>query len=206
MAEGIFAFGKKFGVENLAAQCNGMEIPMHDPRGFSGLAIAYTTSPRGACHMTADMYNVQMGQENPAIGIESKDRFANEAVLVARQQDFRSVTNSALLCNFYPFQAEEVVDLYKLVTGVDFDLDDLVKTGERIFTFMRLMNLRLGYNSKNEKLPDIVLRPLEGATEGYVPNIEEHLDSWYEYRGWDRKTGRPPTSKLKELGLLTSYD
>ncbi|MHA2161378.1 MAG: aldehyde ferredoxin oxidoreductase family protein [Candidatus Thorarchaeota archaeon] len=201
MAEGIFAFGKKFGVENLAAQCNGMEIPMHDPRGFSGLAIAYTTSPRGACHMTADMYTVQMGQENPAIGIESVDRFANEAVLVARQQDFRSVTNSALLCNFYPFQAEEVVDLYKLVTGVDFDLDDLVKTGERIFTFMRLMNLRLGYDSKKEKLPDIVLRPLEGPTEGYVPNTDEHLDTWYEYRGWDRKTGRPPTSKLKELGL-----
>ncbi|MHA2188245.1 MAG: aldehyde ferredoxin oxidoreductase family protein, partial [Candidatus Thorarchaeota archaeon] len=172
MAEGSFAFGKKFGVENLAAQCNGMEIALHDPRGFSGMAITYTTSPRGACHMTADMYNVQMGQENLALGIESIDRFANEAVIVAKHQDFRSVTNSALTCHFYPFQAEEIVELYKLVTGADFEVKDLAKTGERIFTFMRLMNLRLGYDSKNERLPDIVLRPLEGATEGHVPNVE----------------------------------
>jgi len=169
MAEGTLAFGKKFGFESLAAQVNGLELPMHDPRGFSGMAIAYATSPRGACHMTADMYNVQMGQTNELLEIESFDRFANEAVIAARHQDFRSVTNSAGICNFYPFLAEEMVELFKMVTGWDYSVEELALTGERIFTLMRLFNLKMGYDIKNEKLPDIVLQPLEGATECHVP-------------------------------------
>jgi len=201
MAEGSLAFGEKFGVPELAAQVNGLELPQHDPRGFSGMAIAYATSPRGACHMTADMYNVQMGQTNEALQIESNDRFDNEAVITARHQDYRCITNSAILCNFYPALAEEIVELFKLVTGWDYSVDELALTGERIFTMMRLMNLKLGYDTRNEKLPEIILRPLEGATEGHVPNVEEQLETWYKFREWDRKSGAPSSEKLSKLGL-----
>ena len=201
MAEGTLAFGKKFGFANLAAQVNGLELPMHDARGFSGMAIGYATSPRGACHMTADMYNVQMGQTNELLGIESFDRFANEADIAAKQQDFRCVTNSAGVCNFYPFLAEELVELFKMVNGWDYSVNELAATGERIFTLLRLFNLKMGYNTSNEKLPDIALQPLEGPTEGHVPDVEEQLKTWYKYRGWNRKTGRPPANKLKILGL-----
>lgn len=201
MAEGTLAFGRKFGFENLAAQVNGLELPMHDPRGFSGMAIAYATSPRGACHMTADMYNIQMGQTNELLEIESFDRFANEADIAARHQDFRCITNSAGVCNFYPFLAEEIVELFKMVTGWDYSVEELALTGERIFTLMRLFNLKMGYDTKNEKLPDIVLQPLEGPTEGHVPNVEEQLETWYKLRGWSRKTGKPPAKKIEALGL-----
>ncbi|MFX1367998.1 MAG: aldehyde ferredoxin oxidoreductase family protein, partial [Promethearchaeota archaeon] len=125
MAEGTLAFGKKHGVENLAAQVNNLELPMHDPRGFSGMAIAYATSPRGACHMTADMYNVQMGQTNELLGIESFDRFANEADIAAKHQDFRCITNSAGVCNFYPFLIEELTELFKMVIGWDCSVEEL---------------------------------------------------------------------------------
>jgi aldehyde:ferredoxin oxidoreductase len=201
MAEGSTEFSKKFNAEKWAAQVNGLDLPMHDPRGFSGMTIAYTTSPRGACHMTADMYTVQMGQTNEALGIESKDRFANEAVITARQQDFRCVTNSVLICNFYPILGEQLVELIKLVTGWKFTVEDIALTGERIFTLMRLLNLKLGYNPQNERLPDIILQPLEGPTEGHVPNVEEQLTTWYEYRKWDRETGAPSNEKLDLLGL-----
>ncbi|OLS31407.1 MAG: Tungsten-containing aldehyde ferredoxin oxidoreductase [Candidatus Thorarchaeota archaeon AB_25] len=201
MAEGALEFGEKFGVPELAVQVNGLEFPQHDPRGFSGHAIGYATSPRGACHMSADMYNVQMGQPNEAFNIESDDRFANEAELVARLQDFRSLTNSSVNCNFYPIDGDQLLKLIQLATGWDIDIDELVQTGERIFTMMRLLNLKLGYDSKNEGLPELVLRPLEGATEGHVPDIEAQLKTWYEYRGWDRKSGKPPKKKLEKLGL-----
>ncbi len=201
MAEGTWAFGKKFGVENLAAQVNGLELPMHDPRGFSGMAIAYATSPRGACHMTADMYNVQMGQTNEALGIESFDRFANEADVAARLQDFRCITNSAGICNFYPFLAEEIVDLFKMVIGWDYSVEELARTGQRIFTLMRLFNLKMGYDTKKEKLPDIVLQPLEGPSEGHVPDVEDQLKTWYKHREWNMKTGRPSAKQLEALNL-----
>jgi aldehyde:ferredoxin oxidoreductase len=201
MAEGALELGEKFGVSELAVQVNGLEFPQHDPRGFSGHAIGYATSPRGACHMSADMYNVQMGQPNKAFNIESDDRFANEADLVARLQDFRALTNSAVSCNFYPMDGDQLLKLLQLATGWDMTIEELVQTGERIFTMMRLLNLKLGYEPKNEKLPDLVLKPLEGATEGHVPDIEAQLKTWYEYRGWDRKTGKPPKDKLEKLGL-----
>ncbi len=203
MAEGSLQFGERFGVAELAAQVNGLELPQHDPRGFSGLAAGYATSPRGACHMAADMYNVQMGQPNEAFGIESVDRFANEADLVAKHQDFRCMTNSAVICNFYPLDGAKLTKLLHLVTGWDISTEEVVMTGERIFTMMRLLNLKLGYSPKNEILPKMISKPLEGATEGHVPDIDEHLDKWYETRGWSRKTGRPSKKRLKVLGLET---
>jgi aldehyde:ferredoxin oxidoreductase len=151
--------------------------------------------------MSADMYNVQMGQPNEAFNIESDDRFANEAELVARLQNFRALTNSAVICNFYPADGEQLLKLIQLATGWDMTIEELVQTGERIFTMMRLLNLRLGYDSKNEGLPELVLRPLEGATEGHVPDIEAQLKTWYKYRGWNRKSGKPPSNKLETLGL-----
>ncbi|MFW9908871.1 MAG: aldehyde ferredoxin oxidoreductase family protein [Candidatus Thorarchaeota archaeon] len=202
MAEGSFQFGEKFGVPELAAEVNGLELPQHDPRGFSGLAAGYATSPRGACHMAADMYTVQMGQPNEAFGVDSEDRFANEADLVARHQDFRCVTNSAVICNFYPVDGDKMTRLLQLVTGWNISVNDVVLAGERIFTLMRLLNLKLGYDTKNEILPELISKPLEGATEGYVPDIDEHLNKWYETRGWDRSTGRPPNDRLEKLGLL----
>jgi len=201
MAEGSLAFGNKFGLGNLAAQVNGLELAQHDVRGFSGMAMTYATSPRGACHMTADMYNVQMGQGDEGFDIESKDRFANEADLVARYQDFRCVTNSAVMCHFYPIASNELAELFTLVTGWTYSVDDLKRAGERIFTLMRLFNLKMGYNPKNEKLPEIVLHPLDGPSERHVPDVEAHLNKWYQYRGWDRRTGKPPKSKVKDLGL-----
>ena len=151
--------------------------------------------------MSADMYNVQMGQPNVAFNIESDDRFANEADLVARLQDFRALTNSAVLCHFYPADGDQLLKLVQLATGWDMTIEELITTGERIFTMMRLLNLRLGYDTKNEKLPKLIQRPLEGATEGHVPDIEAQLKTWYEYRGWDRKSGKPPKDKLEKLGL-----
>ncbi|MFW9848575.1 MAG: aldehyde ferredoxin oxidoreductase family protein [Candidatus Thorarchaeota archaeon] len=201
MAEGTRLFGEKFGCGHLAVQVNDMDFPMHDPRGFSGLAVGYATSPRGACHMAADMYNVQMGQINEALGIESMDRFANEADLTAKHQNVRAMFNSAGFCSFYPCLAEDIVKLFQLTTGWNYSIEEFALTGERIFTIMRLMNLKLGYDTKRETLPELITRPLEGGTEGYVPDIEEQLETWYEFRGWDRTTGRPSNDVLEKLGL-----
>jgi aldehyde:ferredoxin oxidoreductase len=66
---------------------------------------------------------------------------------------------------------------------------------------MRLLNLKLGYDTSNETLPELITKPLEGPTEGHVPNIDEQLTTWYEFRDWDRKTGRPSAERIKDLGL-----
>ncbi|MBN2154345.1 MAG: aldehyde ferredoxin oxidoreductase, partial [Candidatus Lokiarchaeota archaeon] len=80
--------------------------------------------------------------------------------------------------------------------------EELILAGERIWTLRRLINLNLGYSPTLEKLPAILLKPLEGGTNGTVPDLERQLSEWYMYRGWDRSTGRPPETKIKSLDLL----
>src|SRR4030066_103081 len=50
LALGARGLADHFGVREMAAQVNGLEVAYHDPRGSSGMALVYATSPRGACH------------------------------------------------------------------------------------------------------------------------------------------------------------
>ncbi|KKK74468.1 hypothetical protein LCGC14_2883480 [marine sediment metagenome] len=39
------------------------------------------------------------------------------------------------------------------------------------------------------------------APKGQVVELDQMLDDYYGYRGWNKKTGKPTKKKLKELGL-----
>jgi aldehyde:ferredoxin oxidoreductase len=56
LAEGSLALARRYHSEELAAQVNGLEVAMHDPRASAGVAVSYLTSPRGACHNKSDAY------------------------------------------------------------------------------------------------------------------------------------------------------
>ena len=49
---GVRKAAEKLGPEanEFAIQVKGLEAPYHDPRALVSLALAYATSPRGACH------------------------------------------------------------------------------------------------------------------------------------------------------------
>jgi len=50
-ADGSAQLAERYGVPELAIAVKRLEIPMHDPRAFAGMAVSYALSPRGACHM-----------------------------------------------------------------------------------------------------------------------------------------------------------
>jgi aldehyde:ferredoxin oxidoreductase len=42
----------------------------------------------------------------------------------------------------------------------------------------------------------------EGPAAGHkVERLDEMLDAYYGFRGWDARTGKPGAAKLRELGL-----
>ena len=53
LAEGSRGAAKKIGknAADFAVEVKGLEAPMHDPRGFHGMGLAYAMSNRGACHL-----------------------------------------------------------------------------------------------------------------------------------------------------------
>jgi aldehyde:ferredoxin oxidoreductase len=206
LAEGSSALAKRFGVPDLAVTVNHLEVPMHDPRAFAGLAVTYALSPCGASHMQGDMYGLDIGQGTiPELGINEGNRLESskeKGRIAARNQSWRNLYNSIILCNFQDIEVELILESINTVTGWSLEPQDLMTLGKRIVTLKRLFNLRRGLTRADDRLPDLLLKPLEdGGTEGNVPDIDTLLAGAYNEYGWDPETGRPTPETLKELGL-----
>jgi aldehyde:ferredoxin oxidoreductase len=204
MAEGSRQFGAHFGAEDEAVQVNGLEVPYHDPRGVSGMALVYATSPRGACHNKSDYFLVDWGQADTSLGLQFFERHAGaeKAANVAHHQNWRSLCDALVLCLFGNVPAEMVAGLVNAACGYDYKVNDLLRIGERAWTLKRAINIRLGLTRENDTLPKALLEPLlDGPAAGYVPPIEEMLTAYYNSRGWDSESGKPTPSKLSELGM-----
>ena len=204
MAGGSRKFAAHFGVEEEAVQVNGLEVAYHDPRGVSGMAISYATSPRGACHNQSDYFFVDWGHSHEEVGIDFIERHAQaeKAANVARHQDWRTVDNAIVMCIFANVETEEKVKLINAACGLNWSMADLMKFGERSWNLRRAINNRMGLTRANDKLPKALLEPFaDGGSAGFVPDIQGMLSAYYQHRGWDPETGKPSRAKLLELDL-----
>lgn len=204
LALGAKKLAEHFGAPDEAAQVNGLEVAYHDPRGASGMAIVYATSPRGACHNQSDYFLADIGQVDASLGLEFFDRHAGpeKAANVARHQDFRTVNNALVLCMFANVPPETMVELVNAACGYDWRLEDLLRCGERAWNLKRLINLNLGLTRANDALPKPLLRAYEdGGAAGYLIPFEGMMAAYYQARGWDPESGAPKPEKLAALGL-----
>ncbi len=206
LAEGAPAFGARYGVQGLAVQVNGLELPVHDPRAAAGMALVYATSPIGASHNQSDYFMIELsGRILEDVGITAIDRFetGGKAAQVARHQDWRSVVSSLVQCYFPNPQPRSMVEMLAAATGYDITLDNVLTYGERMWNVKRALNLKLGYDARaGEQLPELICRPLtQGATDGHVPALEPMLRDYYTIRDWDWETGKPRRAKLHALGM-----
>ncbi|MEW5828346.1 MAG: aldehyde ferredoxin oxidoreductase family protein [Chloroflexota bacterium] len=204
LAQGSRALAAHFGAADEAVQVNGLELAYHDPRGASGMALVYATSPRGACHNQSDYFLVDIGNADESLDLEFFDRQAGaeKAANVARHQDWRTVNNSLVLCVFANVPPQTALELLNAADGLDWELPDLLRAGERGWNLKRAINHRFGLTRSNDTLPKGILEPLpDGGAAGYVIPFEAMLSAYYAARGWDPETGRPTRDKLHTLGL-----
>ena len=204
LAEGARGLGRHFGAEELAVQVNGLETAYHDPRGVSGMALVYATSPRGACHNQSDYFFADMGQVETSVGLELYPRQcgAEKATNVARHQDWRTMFNALVMCFFANVPPEMILALINAACGVNWTLSDFMHSGERAWNLKRAINNRFGLTRANDKLPKLFLQEYsDGGAAGFVPKIGEMLEAYYAARSWDPITGYPTRQKLLQLGL-----
>lgn len=205
LAEGARALGRHYGVEELAVQVNGLEVPMHDPRAFVGMGLVYATSPRGACHNQGDMFLVDLGAPVPELDIQLGDRLESseeKALMTSRVMDWRTLYNSLVMCVFCNPPAALVRDLLNGATGWQVGLEELLPLGERAFQLKRLLNGKLGLTPNNDRLPAPLLQPLSDPTvETRPPDMSVLLPAYYRIRDWDPVTGMPSAQRQARLGL-----
>jgi len=205
LGQGVRQMAKELGADpNETAHVKGLEMPMHDARAFTGMAISYATGPRGACHLKGDYYNVDLGSPIPELGIMSGDRLQSEgkAEPAAKFQNYRDMFDSLLLCKFAPLSVTQISQMLSNVTGWTYTAEDLNIAGERSINLKRAINNKLGVTREDDRLPGLCITALEeGSTAGKSPDVGTLLKEYYDFRKWDWNTGKPTKEKLIELGL-----
>ena len=207
IGEGSRRLAAKFGPEaaKYAMNVKGMEFPGYDPRGIQGMALAFATSTRGACHLRATMYVPELFQGK-------LDRFTvkGKAPVLKDLQELFTVFDCMILCKFGARNAfanswDEMVNLSNWATGFGYTADELRNVGARSWTMERLFNLREGISKKDDTLPDrfFSLAIHDGPSKGAVVNkddFDKELEEYYKLWGWTPE-GVPTKDALGKLGM-----
>jgi aldehyde:ferredoxin oxidoreductase len=215
LAEGSLKAAPKLGAQTLDAvvQVKGLELPMHDPRGFHGMGLAYMMSNRGACHLQHAAMGIEQGMVSWPQLFESKEDYdgktsQGKARMVFDAENYGILGNSLSLCHYllYCLKPETVRDAFNAITGLNFDFDNLLTCGARDWTLKRGINNLLGITVKDDVLPIKILTALnEGGAAGSVPDMKLLRDEYYAIRGLNPQ-GVVIEEKLLELGLLELRD
>jgi aldehyde:ferredoxin oxidoreductase len=171
LARGVKGMGEELGDDG-AVHVKGMELPGYDPRGTRGLALAYMTSNRGACHLRGPIYIEEILTKTL-----SPRETAGKAAYLKRLQDLHAAIDSLEVCKFTvrALTEEDYARLLTAATGIPFTGEDVLKAGERIFNLERQFNLREGLGREQDRLP---ARLQEEGDTGL-------LEEYYRLRGWD---------------------
>jgi aldehyde:ferredoxin oxidoreductase len=104
------------------------------------------------------------------------------------------------------YSAPLCAELYEAVTGIETDLPGLRERVDRIWTLLRMANLREGSGREDEALPDRWFE--DPGFKNYLTGeplsrgeVEQMIEDYYEEWGWDRSSGVPTDARLEELGL-----
>lgn len=210
LASGSLAAAKKLGGDAVDAvvHVKGLELPMHDPRGFHGMGLAYMMSNRGACHLQHAVLATEQGMASWPQLFPMKDDYQGttsegKAALVFHSENYGILGNSLSICHYLIdiLKPETIRDAFDAVTGFGLDFAGLMACGARDWTLKRGINNLLGITAKDDILPKRIMTALaEGGGAGSVPDVERLKREYYILRGLDER-GIPKEEKLRELGL-----
>ncbi|CAI50599.1 aldehyde ferredoxin oxidoreductase [Natronomonas pharaonis DSM 2160] len=204
LAEGPRRVADRMDAHDNSLAVKGQTMAAYDPRCMKGMAIAYATSNRGACHLRGYTPAAEI------LGIPEKVdpvEWEGKGELTATFQDMHAISDSFDICKFNAFAEgiEEYVTQYNGMTGRDVGEEELLEAGERIYTLERYYNNLAGFDGSDDDLPDRFVEGREGAvpgqggSEGSLVELEELKNEYYETRGW--VDGVVPDERLDELGI-----
>ena len=195
------------------------------PQAKRSLALIYAVNPFGADHQShehdpsietgaaqLDLARLRLLGFDHTLAPGSLDEEKVDYAL--KTQLFYSFLDSACLCQFVwgpawqLYGPAETLELLRAVTGWDdFDIEELLRVGERRVDLMRLFNTRAGLGPQDDTLPAKFFRPLQGSgpTAGVAidrAEWEHAKELYYERLGWDAPERLPSRARLASLGIV----
>ena len=200
-AQGSKAAAEKIGHNSMdfAIQVKGNELAGVEPRGSWGMALAYSTSDRGACHQRTWTPSAELRGDLSRFSFEGVPKFVKES------QDERAACFSLVVCDFLPFNVPEMVEMLNSATGFSYTPESYLAVGERIWNLTRMFNVREGITGEDDVLPKRFYKDKmpEGDAKGLVVDkdqFEKAKLEYYKLREWNDK-GIPTDAKLEKLVL-----
>ncbi|MDR3225490.1 MAG: aldehyde ferredoxin oxidoreductase family protein [Clostridiales Family XIII bacterium] len=199
LADGVAKAAAKYGGEDFAMHCKGLEYPQYEPRGSWGMSLAYAVSDRGACHMRAYAPNEEVFAASvPPYTPEGKGQMVKDLGV------FNAVKFSLCICDFWgTLSYEHMAELMTLVTGREWTVAEMEEVGERVLNIGRAFNQREGFTRKHDTMPPRLSNdPIQsGPAAGQaIPQeaFEDMLEQYYDVMGWDGQ-GKLPDERIRKL-------
>ena len=200
LADGSLELVKKMPqIAPIISQVKGLEQSAYDARAAVTMALGFATSDIGAHHARAWPLakELEMGKD---WGLDEK------AKLVIYHQTVRPLFDMLGVCRLpwieLGFDENTYAQFYSAVTGITFNLDELLEKSNELYNLTRAINIKLGVNKKEDYPPERCFStPItSGPQAGKVLDREDYenlLDIYYQQRGWD-ENGQPDLNQVAE--------
>ncbi len=193
------------GTERFVISNKGVDWPGHSCRPWPGTAVGYATGPRGGSH-----HDIRPTLEKS--GVVDRTVLEGKGAMASEVNHWLILADSAVVCHlgepiWGPAKINDnLIDALNAVTGWNLDYPAAHKIAERQWNMIRCFSAREGFTRNDDTLPiRFMEEPVpEGPMKGSrisQETLEGLKDQYYDYRGWDKKTGNPSKAKLAELGL-----
>ena len=210
LAEGSLRAARTIGKnsEAYAMQVKGLEVAAYNCKFIPGMALAFGVAPIGAHHKESWVITFELKQT-------SRDSYGREKAqkVIDLQRIRGGLFETIVSCRFpwveLGWSLENYPKYFKLVSGLDWTLDDFWKVSDRVYALMKLFWLR-EYPQTDRTLdypPAVWFDPSNVDTEGPIAGkcleydkYDGLLQHYYDIRGYDKR-GIPTKPTAVALGL-----
>lgn len=225
LAEGSKIAASKIGknANEFSISVKGQELPAHMPQAKPSFGLIYAVNPFGADHQSSehDPFLLLPEDSEPINRMKKvtkwkkyEDQFALDSDKVEfayNTQSYFSMLDTLCLCQFVwgpcwqLYGPNELLQLCSSGIGWETSIQELLEIGKRRINMMRYFNEKAGFTRLDDNLPKRIFKPFsDGPSKGICldeATFEKAKDYYYEYAGWNIKTGNPKEETLENLGL-----
>jgi aldehyde:ferredoxin oxidoreductase len=188
-------------IEKCSMHSKGLEVSGYIPRISLAQQVAYGTSLIGAHHREAWLISIDaLRNEIPTFDLKSE--------ILIWYQNMRTWVDIVGVCKLHWIDVrnplsdgpknlatvENYLQAVNAVIGGNMSLEDHFKVTERVYTLIKLINLRRGLSKKDDHIPE------RGMGNFSMEEYDRLLEKYYELRGWD-ENGVPLPETLEKFGL-----
>ncbi|MHB1343960.1 MAG: aldehyde ferredoxin oxidoreductase family protein [Thermoleophilia bacterium] len=188
LSRGIRGAAAALGMSDQAIHVKGMEPAGYDPRSLRGMALAYATSPRGACHLRATFYK-------PILAGMVKDKDARgTAEVFVDFEDRLFLYDCLIMCRFYRdfLSWDDLAVVVSEFAGAPVDTATLQTLAGDLLTRVRRLNFAMGLTAADDTLPKrFFTEGLDDKPPIGERELGDWLDAYFELRDWP--AGAPPS-------------